>query len=70
MAINLLKRLESSVHSFRKTLEKVKYKIDKTLEDIGHYKSGNHNVEVSEDLSDVEEDDVAYAIEHEIKIEL
>ena len=37
MAINLLKRLESSVNSFRLTLERVKSQIDETLEAINKY---------------------------------
>lgn len=69
-AINLLKRLESSIYAFTKTVDKVKDKIEKTLKDIDRYNSGSHDIKVSEDLSDIEEDDEAYAIEHEMKISL
>ena len=37
MAINLLKRLESSVNSFRLTLQRVKYQIDETLKAINTF---------------------------------
>ena len=37
MAINLLKRLESSVNSFRLTLERVKSQIDSTIAEIDSY---------------------------------
>ena len=37
MAINLLKRLESSVNSFRLTLERMKRQIDETLKAIGTF---------------------------------
>lgn len=69
-AINLLKRLESSIYAFTKTVEKVRYKVQKTLKDIERYNSGTRDIKVSEDLNDIEEDDEAYAIEHEMKISL
>ena len=37
MSINLLKRLESSVHSFRLTLKRIQNLICETLNTIGHY---------------------------------
>ena len=37
MSINLLKRLESSVHSFRLTLKRIQDLICSTLDKIGHY---------------------------------
>jgi hypothetical protein len=40
MSINLLKRLESSVYSFRLTLERIKELIDRTIEDINCFENG------------------------------
>lgn len=47
MSINLLKRLESSVHSFRLTVEKIKGLIDGTINSINSYDS-QRNEEVVE----------------------
>lgn len=44
MAINLLKRLESSVNSFRLTLERVKSQIDTTLVSIDNYLETRQNI--------------------------
>ena len=44
MAINLLKRLESSVNSFRLTLERMKGQIDETLKAIELYLENRQNV--------------------------
>lgn len=41
MAINLLKRLESSVSSFRLTLQRIKTLIDDTIKAIDNYESSN-----------------------------
>lgn len=40
MSINLLKRLESSVHSFRLTLGRIRTLIDDTIENIDKYEAG------------------------------
>jgi SNF2 family DNA or RNA helicase len=40
MSINLLKRLESSVHSFRLTLQRIKDLIDKTIDEINQFQAG------------------------------
>ena len=69
-AINLLKRLESSIHSFRKTVEKVLNRIENTLSNIEKFENGERSLKVNEDLSDIDEDEEAYAIEHEIKVSL
>lgn len=69
-AINLLKRLESSVYSFRMTVDKVLNRIETTLENIEKFERGEKTAKISEDLSDFTEDDEIYAIEHEIKIDL
>ncbi len=40
MSINLMKRLESSVHAFNLTLMRIKQLIDKTISDIDRYEAG------------------------------
>ena len=56
MCINLLKRLESSVHSFRITLERVRALIDGTITDIDNYAGGNSKIINTQELSDTEFD--------------
>lgn len=48
MTTNLLKRLESSVHSFRLTLEKLKRNNLITIEKINEYQSGKKNISIGE----------------------
>lgn len=48
MSINLLKRLESSVYSFRLTVGRIKKLIDDTIGAIDNYKSGNCILELTE----------------------
>lgn len=56
-AINLMKRMESSVFSFSLTLKRIKDQIELTLEKIDYYKE-NHAVQLDlTDLSDVDEFD-------------
>lgn len=56
MRINLLKRLESSVHSFQLTLQRIKENIDRTIEAINSYeKNGSAFLDLPEE-SDVELD--------------
>ena len=47
MAINLLKRLESSVNSFRLTLERIKQQIDETLENINTFMVTRQDIRLS-----------------------
>ena len=47
MAINLLKRLESSVNSFRLTLERMKQQIDETLEAIDTFLKTRQDVRIN-----------------------
>ena len=47
MAINLLKRLESSVNSFRLTLERMKLQIDETLKAIDAFLTSRQNISFS-----------------------
>jgi len=51
MCINLLKRLESSVHSFRITLDRVRMLIDGTIADIDAYISGDRQLVSAQELS-------------------
>ena len=77
MSINLLKRLESSVESFRLTVGRVKQLIDDTIADIDAYASGGGSIiegrELAGDEADFDEDDQNteyFAAEHSIKIDL
>lgn len=60
MAINLMKRLESSVYSFNLTLKRIRNQIDSTLNTIDSYDNRSHKpldlVEMT-DLSQCDEDD-------------
>ena len=77
MSINLLKRLESSVQSFRLTVGRVKRLIDDTIAEIDAYVSGGGSVingrELSDDDVDFDDDDRNtdyFAAEHSIRIDL
>ncbi len=70
MGINLLKRLESSIYSFRKTVEKVLSRITRTLDEINSYERGDHKVTVEENTDDIDEDEEAFALEKDLKIKL
>ena len=52
MGINLLKRLESSVYSFRLTIDRIKMLIDSTIETIDRYQSGNRKIIIFTAFSD------------------
>lgn len=76
MSINLLKRLESSVESFRLTVGRVKNLIDGIISEIDTYQSGGGSVVNGHELSgdvDFDDDDRNtdyFAAEHSIKIDL
>jgi len=77
MSINLLKRLESSVESFRLTVGRVKKLIDDTIAEIDAFVAGGGSVingrEVSGYDTDFDDDDrntEYFAAEHSIKIDL
>lgn len=59
MGINLLKRLESSVASFRLTVDRIRKLIDNTIETIRNYRSGSCALNLSEisDSEDLDFDD-------------
>ena len=48
MSINLLKRLESSVHSFQLTLHRIRDFIQSTIQKIEAYQSGNYYLDLTE----------------------
>jgi SNF2 family DNA or RNA helicase len=77
MSINLLKRLESSVESFRLTVGRVKSLIDNTIADIDAFEVGGNTIIVGKELvsddTDFDDDDrntEYFAAEHSIKIDL
>lgn len=71
MSINLLKRLESSVYSFRMTVNKVRQRIERTLADIDRFANGGQASKIDGDQSDLEgEEDETYTTEHDLKIDL
>lgn len=77
MSINLLKRLESSVESFRLTVGRVKTMIDDTIAEIDAFIAGGGAVikgrELVDDDTDFDDDDRNtdyFAAEHRIKIDL
>lgn len=76
MSINLMKRLESSVESFRLTVGRVKQLIDGTIAEIDTYASGGGSVINGRELTgdaDFDDDDrntEYFAAEHSIKIDL
>jgi SNF2 family DNA or RNA helicase len=75
MSINLLKRLESSVHSFRLTVDRVRGFIDATIKAIDAYRTGSFVLDALsiEDADDFDEDDQNtdfFTIGKKIKIDL
>lgn len=75
MSINLLKRLESSVYSFRLTLERIKKMIDDTIEKIEQYNSGAASPIDIDDMngSDWDDDDLNtdyFTVGNKVKIDL
>lgn len=59
MSINLLKRLESSIYSFRVTIDRIKYLIDETISVIDNYPQSGGSVSYRDfsDSQDLDEDD-------------
>ena len=63
MNMQLLKRLESSVNSFRLTLGRIKDFMQQTLDNIEKYKKGEENVSVDDyESADVDEDEQEFII--------
>ncbi len=75
MSINLLKRLESSVYSFRLTLSRIKKLIDETIEAIDNFEHNGHfeidMYEASEDDFDIEDgNNDLFSVGKKVKIDL
>jgi superfamily II DNA or RNA helicase len=63
MNMQLLKRLESSVNSFRLTLGRISELMEQTLESIERFKNGERNVEIDDyEDRDVDEDEQDFII--------
>ena len=60
MSINLLKRLESSVHSFQLTLERIRMLISDTIDIIHAYAGGEQTLDLADlsNAADLDEDDI------------
>lgn len=75
MSINLLKRLESSVYSFRLTVERIKKLISKTIASIDSYQSGARVLELteitgSEDFDYDDQNTDYFAVGTKVKVDL
>lgn len=71
MGVNLLKRLESSVYAFSKTLQKVKGYIESVLEEIDKFKKGQHDdLMVAEREFIFDDDDTDFSVGRKVKIRL
>lgn len=77
MSINLLKRLESSVESFRLTVGRIKRLIDETIADIDAFTAGGGSlingrelVEADPDFDDDDRNTEYFTPEHSLKIDL
>lgn len=75
MSINLLKRLESSVYSFRLTIARIKKLIEDTIAAINHYQSGSCVLNLTEisDSDDFDYDDQNtefFSVGKKVKIDL
>lgn len=62
MRVNILKRLESSIHSFKITLKKLLARVNKTIESIDELKEDIKNGEIETEISilDIDPDDVLF----------
>ncbi|WP_400238653.1 helicase-related protein [Methanomethylophilus alvi] len=76
MSIALLKRLESSIHSFRITLKKVLFKVDTAINAIDAFENRKSNVRISIGEIDAEEvdpdmdTDEMFAVEKNVQIDI
>ena len=64
MAINLMKRLESSICSFRLTLERIEKLISDTIRKIDDYYTNKTNAFAEENYWDVEDEEMQEDIFH------
>src|SRR5699024_1727409 len=56
MKVNIFKRLESSIHSFNKTLERLVDRLEKTINLLTSNKHNNIGSMVGEDIEDMDDD--------------
>ena len=76
MSINLMKRMESSVYSFRLTLERIRRLIDDTIKDIETFEKGlekqplEYDGMLEEDIDEEEEYSDIFTIGRKVKIDL
>lgn len=74
MAINLLKRLESSVYSFRLTIDRICDFIDRTIQVIEDYRSGSVTLDLVDvtgaDFDDDDQNDNIFTVGKKMKIDL
>lgn len=74
MSINLLKRLESSVHSFKLTLNRIEEYIQETIQIIEDYKSGSKEIKLvdisNEDFDSDDQNMDLFAVGKKVKIDL
>lgn len=73
MRINLLKRLESSVHAFRLTVDRILHLINSTIEEIENYDADNvvDLVNLSEDDFDMDDQNTdIFTVGRKVKIDL
>ncbi|OJG79771.1 hypothetical protein RV10_GL000559 [Enterococcus pallens] len=60
--VNLLKRMESSIHSFRLTLERILQNLNDTIVQIDEYKNGDI---IAKSINDFSEDDIESMFDNE-----
>ncbi|NMA95797.1 MAG: helicase [Clostridiales bacterium] len=62
MRVNILKRLESSIHSFKLTVKNLLYQVDKTLDSIKAHRESYEDRREFEDISilDIDPDDIEF----------
>ena len=75
MSINLLKRLESSVYSFRLTLNRIRDLINSTIQVIDNYSSGERTLElidytISREFDEDDQNTEYFTVGNKIKIDL
>ena len=76
MSVNLLKRLESSVHSFRLTLSRMKKLIDTTIDNInrfekyGHSKVDMYQIDTDNDLDSEDSNTELFTVGKKVQIDL
>ncbi|MDD3123452.1 MAG: helicase-related protein [Candidatus Izemoplasmatales bacterium] len=66
MRVNILKRLESSVHSFKLTIERIKEKMDSMLLKIE--KGLDYQVDIDDEIDDEEVDDQEFGTKVKVKL--